>query len=109
MGEFKDIIEVFRGGLVVSCQAQSGNPMYGARYMAAFAQAAQLAGAVGIRANGVDDIRAIRKAVSTPIIGINKQRSQKWPVYITPSRQAAEFNRARWRGCGSDRRHSPGS
>ena len=95
MTGFETVIEKLKGGLVVSCQARPGNPLRGARYMAAFAEAAQLAGAVGIRANGVDDIRSIRKRVSLPIIGINKQGRDRWPVYITPTpRSAASIARA---------------
>jgi putative N-acetylmannosamine-6-phosphate epimerase len=57
--------------------------------MAAFARAAEMAGAVGLRINGPADIRAVRLAVSLPIIGIYKQRSDRWPVYITPTIAAA--------------------
>ncbi len=78
-----------RGGLIVSCQARVGSPVYGPRFMAAFAQAAEMAGAVGLRVNGADDIRAVRRASALPIIGINKQRDARWPVYITPTVTAA--------------------
>ena len=40
--------------------------------MAAMAQAAKEGGAVGIRANGVEDIAAIRRQVALPVIGIVK-------------------------------------
>jgi N-acylglucosamine-6-phosphate 2-epimerase len=53
--------------------------------MAAFGQAASLARAVGVRADGPRDIRALRRAVDLPIIGISKQREPAWPVYITPT------------------------
>ena len=78
------ILERLRGGLIVSCQAQSDNPVYGPRFMAAFAQAPAIGGAVGIRANGAADVRAIRRVVDLPIIGINKLR-ESWPVFITPT------------------------
>jgi len=78
------LLERLRGGLIVSCQAQSGNPVFGPRFMAAFAEAAAMGGAVGIRANGEADVRAIRRAVDLPIIGINKLR-EAWPVFITPT------------------------
>lgn len=83
------VIKGLEHGLIVSCQAREGNPMRAPHLMAAFARAAQAGGAVGIRANGTADIRAIRKAVSLPIIGINKWRQAQWPVYITPTLQAA--------------------
>ncbi|MCI0521144.1 MAG: N-acetylmannosamine-6-phosphate 2-epimerase [Chloroflexi bacterium] len=83
------VILKLKHGLIVSCQAREGNPLRGARFMAAFACAAELGGAVGIRANGAADIRAIRKITSLPILGINKWRQAHWPVYITPNLQAA--------------------
>ncbi len=83
------VLESLRGGLIVSCQARPGNPLKGPRFMAAFAQAAEMAGAVGLRVNGAADVRAVRRCSSLPIIGINKQRDPRWPVYITPTVAAA--------------------
>ena len=83
------IVESLRGGLIVSCQARQGSPVYGPRFMAAFAQCAEMAGAVGFRANGSADVRAIRRVSRLPIIGINKQRDSRWQVYITPTIGAA--------------------
>jgi putative N-acetylmannosamine-6-phosphate epimerase len=82
-------VEQLKGRLIVSCQARPGNPVKGLRFMSAFARAAQLGGAGGIRANGPADIRAIRRVCDLPIIGINKWRQEAWPVYITPTLQAA--------------------
>ncbi len=78
-------IEALRGGLIVSCQAQPHSPVYGARFMAAFARCAELGGAVAVRANGARDVRAVRQATRLPIIGINKRRDPRYPVYITPT------------------------
>lgn len=80
----KDVLERIRGGLIVSCQASRESPLYGPRFMAAMAVAAERGGAVGIRANGPADIRAIRRATSLPIIGIYKRRDLSPDVYITP-------------------------
>ena len=76
-----------RGGLIVSCQALPDEPLFGAGIMARMALAAWQGGAVGIRANGTDDIRAIRAAVPLPIIGLFNDGSEG--VYITPSFQHA--------------------
>lgn len=78
-----------KGGVVVSCQARADNPLHGPVHMAAMALAAEQAGAVALRANGPDDIRAIRAATSLPVIGINKIFSDQ-PVYITPTGASAE-------------------
>jgi len=52
--------------------------------MAAMARAAAAGGAVAIRANGPDDIRAIRAAFELPIIGIWKADVPGIGVRITP-------------------------
>lgn len=72
-------------GLIVSCQAREDNPLHGAMFMAAMAQAATEGGAVAIRANGPEDIRAIRQAVTQPIIGLWKLDIAGFEPYITPT------------------------
>lgn len=76
------------GSLVVSCQAQPGNPFYAPAAMALMARAAEAGGALAIRANGADDVRAIRAVTAIPIIGIDKQGDPEG-VYITPTVEAA--------------------
>ena len=78
-----DILETLRGGLVVSCQAYPGEPMQNTQIMTAVAQAAVLGGAIGIRAQGLEDIRSIRSAVDVPIIGLVKVGVDG--VFITPT------------------------
>jgi N-acylglucosamine-6-phosphate 2-epimerase len=85
--ELDGILRRLRGGLVVSCQAPPGDPLYGPGFMAAMARAAVLGGAVGIRANGPADIQAVRRAVDVPVVGLWKDGAEG--VYITPTvRQA---------------------
>lgn len=86
----KDILSQIHGGLIVSCQAHSDWPMYGPEIMARFARAAQLGGAVGLRASGVADITAIQQVVSLPVIGIQKHWSDDFEAFITPSWEDAE-------------------
>ncbi|GAA1568844.1 N-acetylmannosamine-6-phosphate 2-epimerase [Kribbella hippodromi] len=76
------------GTLVVSCQAGPENPLYGPAGMALMAQAAEAGGAGAIRANGPDDIVAIRAVTELPIIGIHKLGDPSG-VFITPTYQAA--------------------
>jgi putative N-acetylmannosamine-6-phosphate epimerase len=81
-----------KGALVVSCQARADNPLHGPVHMAAMACAAEQGGARGIRANGADDVAAIRAVTRLPIIGIAKVWDDRFPVYITPGfAQAAEI------------------
>ena len=77
-------------GIIVSCQALPGEPLHGRGMMAAMAQAAKEGGAVGIRANGVEDIAAIRRQVALPVIGIVKAEYPGSPVYITPTEAEVE-------------------
>lgn len=60
--------------------------MFGAPIMAAMARASEMGRAVGIRANGPDDIAAIRAATHLPIVGLWKQYTPGFEVYITPTR-----------------------
>jgi N-acylglucosamine-6-phosphate 2-epimerase len=77
------VIEQIRGGLIVSCQAEEGNPFFEPALMGRFAKAAELGGAAGIRAKW-PDIPAIRAACGLPILGIDKVHVEGCEVYITP-------------------------
>lgn len=72
-------------GLIVSCQAVEGEPLYGLDIMRHFARAAVLGGAAGIRANYVSDINSIKNEVDVPVIGIIKAVYDDSDVYITPT------------------------
>lgn len=76
-------------GLIVSCQAYEGEPLFGSAIMVAMARAAIEGGAVGIRANSPPDIEAIRQITTLPIIGLFKVHHHESPVYITPDGAAA--------------------
>ena len=84
------INEQLTRGLIVSCQAYEGDPLYGSSFMAAMAKAAEISGAVGIRANSPEDIHAIRTVTHLPIIGLYKVFSPDSEVYITPDFEAAD-------------------
>jgi N-acylglucosamine-6-phosphate 2-epimerase/N-acetylmuramic acid 6-phosphate etherase len=79
---------ISKGGLIVSCQARADNPLHGPVFMGAMALAARDGGAVAIRANGPEDVVAV-KAAGLPVIGINKVFSEEYPVYITPDFDSA--------------------
>ena len=82
-----EIFDKLKGGLIVSCQALAQDPLHSRFIMSRMACAAWEGGAAGIRANSVEDIRAIRKAVPLPIIGIIKKvyDGVGADVYITPT------------------------
>ena len=77
-------------GLIVSCQAVKGEPLYGLGIMKYMARAAVQGGAVGIRANYVSDILDIRSEVDVPIIAIIKAEYHDSEVYITPTKKEAD-------------------
>ena len=81
----EEILTEIKGGLIVSCQALETEPLYDSYIMSKMAYAAMLGGAVGIRANTVVDIKAIRERVDLPIIGIIKEEYHDSDVYITPT------------------------
>lgn len=61
------------GGLIVSCQPVPDSPLDKPEIVAAMALAAEQAGAVAIRIEGVANLQATRAVVSVPIIGIVKR------------------------------------
>lgn len=77
-------------GLIVSCQAQPGDPLFGEGIMARLALAAEQAGAIGIRANGIKDITEIKKIVSLPVIGLIKRDIPGSDVFITPTMEEVD-------------------
>ncbi|MFC8793919.1 N-acetylmannosamine-6-phosphate 2-epimerase [Streptomyces cinereoruber] len=76
-----------RGTLIVSCQAYPGESMRDPDTMRRVALAARDGGAGGIRAQGLEDVRAIRDALDLPLIGLWKDGTEG--VYITPTARHA--------------------
>jgi len=83
------IIENWRGGLIVSCQAPANSPLARPEIIAAFAETAQLNGAVGVRIDSPEHISAVKKIIELPILGIYKIVADKSEVYITPTFESA--------------------
>lgn len=79
------ILEEINHTVIVSCQAHVGEPLHGSKYMSRMALAANAGGAIAIRANGVPDIRKIKKEVDVFIIGIEKTNEKECDVFITPT------------------------
>lgn len=85
-----ELIQSMHRGLIVSCQALEGNPLRHPSHMAAMALAAEMGGAVAIRANGTEDIPAIKERIHIPVIGIYKTERSLTTPYITPDFEHAK-------------------
>lgn len=81
----EDFIKQVQNELIVSCQAQPNEPLFGADIMVRMARAAQQGGAKAIRANTPVDIQAIAQEIDLPLIGLYKENIEGYPVYITPT------------------------
>lgn len=81
--------EKLEGKLIASCQAPAGDPFCNPEIIARIAQAALAGGAAAIRANGPENVRAIRQITDAPIVGIQKILMADGGPLITPSLEAA--------------------
>lgn len=87
----RKILESLKGGLIVSCQVQHDDPIYTDDMVVKMAEAARWAGAVGIRANSPEQIKAIKEAVpELPMIGLWKVWHDDTDVFITPTIKEAK-------------------
>ncbi len=83
-------IDRLQGGLIVSCQAGPESDLHDAVFITALAQEAERGGAVGLRIDSPENIAAVRRISSLPIIGIYKQQRPGWEIYITPTPESAQ-------------------
>jgi len=72
--------------MIVSCQAEGDDPFNAnPDYMALFARAAEMGGAIGIRTQGIEKLKAIKRATKLPVIGLLKSQFPDGTVCITGS------------------------
>lgn len=86
----QEILASLKDGLIVSCQVQPDDPVFSEDFIVKMALAAEWGGAVGIRANTPEQIRAIKAYVKLPLIGLWKIWYDDTDVFITPTLEAAK-------------------
>ena len=85
------ILEHLKNGMIVSCQAEGDDPFNAdPEYMALFARAAEMGGAIGIRTQGIAKLEAIKRATKLPVIGLLKGQFADGTVKITGSYSEVE-------------------
>lgn len=84
------MLEQFKGKLIISCQALPDEPLHSPFVMGRMALAAKQAGAVGIRAQGVEDIKEVKKVTGLPVIGLIKRNYDDSEIYITATKKEVE-------------------
>jgi len=77
--------DTLKRGLIVSCQAEEGSPFNAPQFIAAFAKAAELGGAVAVRVRDPENVKAVAAVTRLPIIGLTKGKFSSGAVLITPS------------------------
>lgn len=83
------ILNKIKHGLIVSCQSEPPEPLAKPDILTAMAKAAIMGGAVAIRANLPENIRAMHKEIEVPLIGIYKEVYPNYGVFITPTLKEA--------------------
>lgn len=87
---FNSPFQQLHGRIVVSCQADEGDPLDDLDTLTRIATSVLRGGAGGLRAEGVTRIAAFRPLTDLPVIGIIKTYDANGDVYITPDFRSAK-------------------
>lgn len=83
-----ELLDKFRGKLIVSCQAVDDEPLNDPTAISLMAKACVMGGASALRLSQPEHIRAIRNILpDVPAIGLVKRHYEGSPVYITTTRR----------------------
>lgn len=85
-----EVFDSIKGGLIVSCQAEEGDPFNSPEGVTMFAKAAKAGGAVAIRSRDIDKTAAIVREIGLPVIGLMKSKFPDGTVRITGSFEEVE-------------------
>jgi N-acylglucosamine-6-phosphate 2-epimerase len=78
-----NLTDKLKKGLIVSCQADEGDPFNDVESLVKFAKAAYMGGAAAIRSEGIIKTQAIIENVNLPVIGLVKSKFEDGTVKIT--------------------------
>ena len=81
---------LLKKGLIVSCQTLDDSPLNSPEYLAVMAESAEKGGAVAICANGAENVSAMKKHLTVPLIGLNKLQDDSGATIITPNFESAK-------------------
>jgi len=84
-----------KNALIVSCQAEEGEPLFGNSTMVKMAIAAQMGGADAIRTLSPHMVEEIKKVIDLPIIGITKNRNLKGAFITVTEKDIEDLARAK--------------
>jgi putative N-acetylmannosamine-6-phosphate epimerase len=79
------VLDALKSSLIVSCQADPGDPMDHPETIVRMARSVINGGAGGLRIEGVHHLNGLRAISNLPIIGMVKGRDKNNDVYITPT------------------------
>lgn len=69
----KELLNRISGGLIVSCQASTGEPLARPEHILALSETVVMGGAIALRLEGIENIEAVKKSsLSVPLIGLTK-------------------------------------
>ena len=80
----KLILKSINKSLIASCQPVPKGPLDTPTFVLASAKASLIGGARALRIEGFKNLKIIKKYINSPIIGIKKRISEKYPIIITP-------------------------
>lgn len=80
-----DPFPALRGGLIVSVQTSSTNPLHGDDHVVALALAGELGGAAAVRVDTPGQVALVRAATDLPLIGIDTRIFPDSDVQVTPT------------------------
>lgn len=86
----QNLLENLTGSLIVSCQPVPDGPFDDPELVIRFVRAAELGGAQAVRIEGVENVKAVCRATTLPVIGLVKRATPGSDIYITPTPEDAK-------------------